>query len=72
MIEQAGAEVRFIPAYSTDLSPIAMMWSKVKGLIIKAQACNHPELLATIASALNAVTPNDAFGWFTYCGYCFI
>lgn len=72
LIEAAGAEVRFLPAYSPDLNPIEMMWSKVKALLRKAQARNHPELLAAIASALSAVTPQDALGWFTSCGYSFI
>ena len=65
LIEQAGAEARFLPAYSPDLNPIEMMWSKVKAL-------SHPDLLAAIASALNAVTPSDTLGWFTHCGYSFI
>ena len=30
LIEQAGASVRFLPAYSPDLNPIEKMWSKVK------------------------------------------
>lgn len=72
LIEAAGAEVRFLPAYSPDLNPIEMMWSKVKALLRKAQARNHPDLLAAIASALNAVTPEDALGWFVACGYNFI
>jgi transposase len=72
LIEQAGAEVRFLPAYSPDLNPIEMMWSKVKSLLRKAQARNHPDLLVAIASALNAVTPHDALGWFAACGYVFI
>lgn len=72
LIEQARAEVRFLPAYSPDLNPIEMMWSKVKALLRKAQARNHPDLLAAIASALNAVTSDDALGWFTHCGYSFI
>jgi transposase len=72
LIEQAGAEVRFLPAYSPDLNPIEMMWSKVKALLRKSRARNHPDLLAAIASALAAVTPNDALGWFTSCGYSFI
>ena len=33
LIEEAGAEVRFLPAYSPDLNPIEMMWSKVKALL---------------------------------------
>lgn len=72
LIEDAGAEVRFLPAYSPDLNPIEMMWSKVKALLRKAQARNHPDLLLAIASALNAVTPQDALGWFAACGYNFI
>ena len=72
LIKQAGAEVRFLPAYSPDLNPIEMMWSKVKALLRKAQARNHPDLLVAIASALSAVTPQDALGWFAACGYNFI
>jgi hypothetical protein len=49
-----------------------MMWSKVKALLRKAQARTHPDLLAAIASALQSVSPQDALGWFTYCGYIFI
>ncbi len=72
LIEQAGAEVRFLPAYSPDLNPIEMMWSKVKARLRKAEARNHPDLLVAIASALNSVTPQDALGWFAACGYNFI
>jgi len=45
LIEEAGCEVRFLPAYSPDLNPIEMMWSKLKALLRKAQAHNHPDLL---------------------------
>ncbi len=72
LIEKAGAEVRFLPAYSRDLNPIELMWSKVKALLRKAEARNHPDLLAAIASALRSVTPQDALGWFAHCGYSFI
>jgi transposase len=72
LIEQVGAEVRFLPAYSPDLNPIEMMWSKVKALLRKTQARNPPDLLSAIASALSAVSPQDALGWFAACGYNFI
>ena len=72
LIAQAGAEVRFLPAYSPDLNPIEMMWSKVKSLLRKAQARTDQDLLAAIAAALRAVTPQDALGWFAACGYSFI
>ena len=72
LINQAGAEVRFLPAYSPDLNPIEMMWSKVKALLRKAQARNHTDLLLAIASSLRSVTPQDVLGWFAACGYSFI
>ena len=72
LIAQAGAAVRFLPAYSPDLNPIEMMWSKVKAILRKAQARNPPDLLAAIAAALAAVTPQDSLGWFVACGYNFI
>jgi transposase len=72
LIEKVGAEVRFLPAYSPDLNPIELMWSKVKSLLRKTQARTRPDLLAAISSALASVTSLDASGWFTYCGYSFI
>lgn len=38
LIAAAGATVRFLPAYSPDLNPIEMMWSKVKALLRTAEA----------------------------------
>lgn len=72
LITAAGAEARFLPAYSPDLNPIEMMWSKVKALLRAAEARTHADLLAAIGHALRAVTPEDAQGWFAACGYSII
>jgi transposase len=72
LIKAANATPVFLPAYSPDLNPIEMMWSKVKALLRKAEARTHPDLLQAITHALQAVTPEDAVGWFTHCGYSFI
>ena len=72
LIAQAGAEVRFLPAYSPDLNPIEKMWSKVKALLRGAEARTLPELQAAIADALRRVTPDDARNWYASCGYAFI
>jgi transposase len=72
LIEACGAQVRFLPAYSPDLNPIEMMWSKVKARLRAAEARTHDQLQAAIADALQAVTPQDAIHWFTHCGYSFI
>jgi transposase len=72
LIEGAGAQVLFLPAYSPDLNPIEKMWSKIKHLLRSAEARTHPDLLQSIAAALKRVTPQDAMGWFASCGYSFI
>jgi len=72
LIAAAGASVRFLPAYSPDLNPIEMMWSKVKASLRATEARTHPDLLAAIAQALSRVTAQDAINWFAACGYSFI
>jgi len=72
LIAQAGAEVRFLPAYSPDLNPIEPMWSKVKAGLRTAQARTQATLLEAIASSFRTVTNQDARNWFAHCGYSFI
>lgn len=68
-IEQAGARVLFLPAYSPDLNPIEKMWSKVKEFLRAAKARTKEDLGTSIARALASVTPQDALHWFASCGY---
>lgn len=63
LIEAVGACPRFLPAYSPDLNPIEMMWSKVKASLRSAEARTHPDLLAAIGQALRKVTAQDAVNW---------
>jgi len=72
LLEEAGVEVRFLPAYSPDLNPIELMWSKVKALLRKAEARTPETLLLAIGDALSRVTRKDATHWFAHCGYGFI
>ena len=72
LIEQAGATVAFLPAYSPDLNPIEPMWSKVKQFLRSAEARTWEALVAAIATALASVTSQDAANWFAHCGYSFI
>jgi transposase len=72
LIEQRGAQVQFLPAYSPDLNPIENMWSKVKTCLRTAEARTQPDLLQAIALALASVTPQDAMNWYAHCGYSFI
>ena len=72
LMEARGIEVRFLPAYSPDLNPIELMWSKVKNLLRKAEARTPEALLKAVGDALKKVSSQDALGWFARCGYAFI
>lgn len=68
-IETVGAEVWYLPPYSPDFNPIELMWSKVKNLLRSIAARTKRTLITAIGKALNAVTPEDAAGWFDHDGY---
>ena len=69
LIRHAGADVRFLPAYSPDLNPIENMWSKVKTHLRSAEARTQEALIGAIAAALGRVTPQDSINWLASCGY---
>jgi len=72
LLEAAGVEILFLPAYSPDLNPIEQMWSKIKSCLRSAEARTEAALIEAIATALASVTPQDAVNWFACCGYSFI
>jgi transposase len=69
LIEARGASLWFLPSYSPDLNPIEEAFSKVKTLLRSAEARTHEMLVAAIWTALAAVSPADALGYFTHGGY---
>jgi transposase len=69
LVEAAGCQLVFLPAYSPDFSPVEEAFSKVKTLIKAAAARTRAALDAAIAAALAAVPAADAAGWFTHAGY---
>jgi transposase len=70
LIEDAGANVLFVPPYSPDFSPIEEgAFSKIKTIVPKAQARTHEALIEAIGIALDAVSRRDAVGFFEHCGY---
>ena len=69
LIEEVGAEVWYLPAYSPDYNPIEKMWSKIKAFIRKVGARTQELLYQAIADALATITQSDIHGWFKSCGY---
>jgi transposase len=68
-IEAAGCQVRFLPAYSPDFSPIEWAFSKLKTWLRQALARTTEELERASADGLNRITRQDARGWYYGCGY---
>jgi transposase len=69
LIEQRGCEVLFLPPYSPDYNPIEEAFSKIKGLLRKAQARTREDLLEALGQAISVVTVGDIRGFFEHCGY---
>jgi hypothetical protein len=69
LISSAGAEVRYLPAYSPDLNPIERLFSKLKAWLRSAAARTVGGLIEAMGDALRAVRPGDILGWFRHSGY---
>ncbi|WP_100499235.1 transposase [Geodermatophilus chilensis] len=69
LIEAAGCQVVFLPAYSPDLNPIEEAFAKIKALLRSLAARTREALDTAIAAAMAAVTATDAAGWFAHAGY---
>ena len=68
-IESAGARLLYLPPYSPDLNPIEQAWSKLKSFLRKSAARTYQSLGRAIAQGLELISPEDALGFFTHCGY---
>jgi hypothetical protein len=69
IIEGRGCEPLYLPPYSPDFNPIEQAFSKVKGLLRRAEARVRGSLIEAMGVALCAVSARDARGFFGHCGY---
>ena len=60
----AGAHVLPLPPWSSDMTPIEEMYSKVKGALRSVAARTTETLTAAIGSALHDISAQDILGWF--------
>ena len=68
-IEQAGATVRYLPAYSPDLNPIEQAFAKLKAGLRKAAARTVDTLVEVIADALDTFAPEECANYIANSGY---
>ena len=69
LIEGRGCELLYLPPYSPELNPIEQAFSKIKGILRKAEARTRETLIEAMGEALSAVSIADSRGFFTHCGY---
>lgn len=69
LIEEQGCELMYLPPYSPDFNPIEEAFSKIKGLMRKAEARSREALLKAMGIAISALSVEDARGFFEHCGY---
>jgi transposase len=68
-IEQAGASVRFLPAYSPDLNPIEQVFAKLKALL-RAKALRTVDALwKALGSITGCVSPQECKNFIRHAGY---
>lgn len=68
-IEQAGAELRFLPPYSPDFNPIEMAFAKLKALLRAKAERTIPALWDTIGTLIDVYKPNEYANYFLAAGY---
>jgi transposase len=68
-IEAIGCHVLFLPTYSPDFNPIEHAFATIKQVLRRAQARTTEALMEAIAHAIDAITLDDAAGFFRGCGY---
>jgi len=69
IVEGRGCELLYLPPYSPDLDPIEQAFSKVKEFLRQAEARIREALIGAMGRALDAVSTDDARGFFGHCGY---
>ncbi len=69
IVEARGCELVYLPPYSPDFNPIEQAFSKIKGLLRRAEARTREALIEAMGWALDAVSARDARGFFAHCGY---
>jgi transposase len=68
-IEAVGASLRYLPAYSPDLNPIEMAFSKLKSGLRKAAERSVNPLWDRIGKLVDDFTPSDCANFFKAAGY---
>ena len=68
-IAARGATLHYLPAYSPDLNPIEMAFSKLKASVRQVAARTWEQLLEATARALDTFTPQQCLNFLRHAQY---
>ena len=68
-LDAVGAKLRYLPAYSPDLNPIEMAFSKLKAALRKGAARTVKALMKMIAKLIKTFAPLQCANYFQHAGY---
>jgi transposase len=68
-IEQAGAQVRFLPPYSPDFNPIEMAFAKLKAFLRALRPRTFEQVCDLIRTGLGLFMPAECANYVRHCGY---
>ncbi len=68
-MEAVGATLRYLPAYSPDLNPIELAFSKFKKLLRDGAQRTTDKLWQLCGQVLDLFTESECRNYFKHCGY---
>jgi transposase len=69
LVKERGCKLLYLPPYSPDFNPIEQAFSKVTGLLRRAEGRTREALIEAMGTALSAVSRRNVRGFFDNCGY---
>jgi transposase len=69
LLDRSKFSYRYLPSYSPDLNPIEPAWAKTKSRLREVAARTADALHEALGPALDAITSQDAQGFFRHAGY---
>ena len=72
MVQEHGARLVYLPAYSPDFNPIKLAFSSIKAWLRTNRNRINTEsesIYEALWEAVFSVTQEDVRGWFKHCGY---